>query len=221
MKKSKSSARWQQAHQEDEYVKRARREGYRSRASYKLIEMDDKYGLIKPGMCVIDLGAAPGGWSQVAASRVGPGGRVIAMDVLAMEPLPGVDFIQGDLTGDEVLERVLEKAGKSGIDLVISDMAPNLSGIRDIDQPRATLLVELAVELADRALREGGSLVAKCFEGEGINEIRASFRQRFEKVVNVKPRASRGKSREIYLIGRGHINAPANNRDEYSSENRG
>jgi len=208
MKKSKSSARWQQAHQEDEYVKRARREGYRSRASYKLIEMDDKYGLIKPGMCVIDLGAAPGGWSQVAASRVGPGGRVIAMDVLAMEPLPGVDFIQGDLTGDEVLERVLEKVGKPGIDLVISDMAPNLSGIRDIDQPRAALLVELTVELADRVLREGGNLVAKCFEGEGINEIRASFRQRFGKVVNAKPRASRGKSREIYLIGRGHINDP-------------
>ena len=202
MSKSKSSHEWHKAHERDEFVRRARAEGYRSRASYKLLEMADKHGLIKPGMTVVDLGAAPGGWSQVAAARVGKQGRVIAVDVLPMDPVPGVTFIQGDFLEDSTLQRLLDEIGTSEVDLVISDMAPNLSGMKAIDQPRATLLVELAIELVERVLRKKGAFVAKCFEGEGIDEIRTMVRERFDKVLNFKPTSSRDKSREIYIIGR-------------------
>ena len=205
MSKSKSSSRWQSEHERDEFVRRARVDGYRSRASYKLIEMADKYSLLAPGMTVVDLGAAPGGWSQVAARRVGRSGKVLALDLLPMDPIDGVTFIQGDFVEDETLQRLVEAIGPDTVDLVLSDMAPNLSGMKAIDQPRATLLVELAIELAEQFLRKGGCLAMKCFEGEGIGEIRTAMRQRFDKVVNFKPKASRNKSREIYIIGLAHV----------------
>jgi len=208
MKRSKTSARWLREHEEDEFVKRARKEGYRSRSSYKLIEIDEKYRLLRPGMCVVDLGAAPGGWSQVAGKRVGASGRVIAVDVLPMDPLENVQFLQGDFTEEALFERLLALTAVRPVDLVISDMAPNLSGVKDIDQPRVAYLVELAVDLVDKVLCQDGNLVAKCFEGEGINEIRAALKDRFTKVANFKPRASRGRSREIYVVGSGYKRSP-------------
>lgn len=208
MKRSKSSQRWLKDHESDAWVKRARAEGMRSRASYKLIEIDDKFGLIKPGMTVIDLGAAPGGWSQVAAQRVGAKGRVIALDILPMEPIGEVTIIEGDFTAEHVLKQLLDEIGSSSVDLVISDMAPNLSGMKAIDQPRATYLVELAIELADLVLCRGGALVSKCFEGEGIEEIRRAYRERFGRVSNFKPKSSRDKSREIYVVGFEHKHEP-------------
>ncbi|HIG41198.1 MAG: RlmE family RNA methyltransferase [bacterium] len=204
MKKSKSSHKWLQAHEDDEFVKRAREEGYRSRASYKLLEINEKFQLLKPGLCVVDLGAAPGGWSQVAVKSVGSNGKVIALDILEMQPIDSVTFIQGDFTEDEPFEQLLSETAGRPIDLVISDMAPNLSGMKEIDQPRSAYLVALAIQLCDQVLCKNGNLVSKCFEGEGINEIRQAFRDRFQRVINFKPRASRGKSREIYVIGIGH-----------------
>lgn len=204
MSKSRSSHEWHKTQERDEFVRRARAEGFRSRASYKLIEIADKYRLFRPGMTVVDLGAAPGGWSQVAATRVGAKGSVIAVDLLEMKPINGVTFIQGDVLADATLDRLLAATGSCAVDLVLSDMAPNMSGMKAIDQPRATLLVELAVELAQRVLRSEGALVAKCFEGEGIGEIRALMRQKFTKVMNFKPKSSRDKSREIYVIGCGY-----------------
>lgn len=209
MKRSKSSRKWLKEHEEDEYVRRARSEGYRSRSSFKLIEMDDKHHFLRAGMVVVDLGAAPGGWSQVASRRTAPGGRVIALDQLAMAPIDGVTVLEGDFTEDEVLTRLLDEIGSSGVDLVISDMAPNLSGMKAIDQPRAAYLAELAVDLADQVLKQGGALVVKCFEGEGIHDIRRAFKRRFRRVINFKPKASRDRSREIYLIGCGHIADPS------------
>jgi 23S rRNA (uridine2552-2'-O)-methyltransferase len=203
MKRSKSSSRWLADHEDDEFVKRARAEGYRSRAGYKLLEIDDKFHILKTGNRVVDLGAAPGAWSQVAKQRVGRKGEVIALDLLEMAPIDGVTFIQGDFTENETLSALLALAGDCSIDLVISDMAPNLSGMKDIDQPRSIYLVELAYELATRILHINGSLLVKCFEGEGIDAVRQLFRGGFMQVSNIKPRASRGKSREIYILGRG------------------
>ncbi len=203
MKRSGSSSRWLADHEDDEYVRKARRQGYRSRASYKLLEMDDRYRLLKKGICVVDLGAAPGGWSQVAAARVGENGKVIAVDRIDMPGIAGVRFIHGDFESEQTLQTLLQEMGDGGADLVISDMAPNLIGVSAIDQPRSALLAELALELADRILRRNGNLVVKCFEGEGIGTIRASFRERFERVNNCKPKASRQKSREVYVIGQG------------------
>ena len=203
MKRSKSSSQWLADHEDDEFVKRARIEGYRSRASYKLLEIDDKYKILKSGHRVVDLGSAPGGWSQVAIKRVGHKGQVVALDLLEMPPVEGVTFIQGDFTEDEPVQAILALTGESGIDLVISDMAPNLSGIRDIDQPKAMYLVELAHELATRVLVRKGSLLVKCFEGEGVESIRSLFSDSFTQVINVKPKASRGRSREIYILARG------------------
>ncbi len=209
MKKPKTSKDWLKEHEADEFVLRARREGYRSRAVYKLTEIDEKYRLLAPGKLVVDLGAAPGGWSQVAAAAVGSKGKVIAVDILPMEPIPGVEFILGDFTRDEVLSEVLQALGDQAADLVISDMAPNLSGMKDVDQPRATYLVELALDLADQVLAQGGTFVAKCFEGEGINELRAGLKDRFRRTYNVKPKASRERSREIFLVGSGYNGRPA------------
>jgi 23S rRNA (uridine2552-2'-O)-methyltransferase len=203
MKKSKSSAQWVQDHEKDEYVQRARREGYRSRASYKLLEIDDKHRLIKPGGTIVDLGAAPGGWTQIAVKRSAPGGFVIGIDLLEMEPMEGALILQGDFTDDSVLEQLQEMLGGQAVDLVFSDMAPNLSGMKDIDQPGAMYLVELAVDFACSVLKPGGALLTKCFEGEGIAELRESIRMNFKQLSNVKPKASRGKSREIYLLARG------------------
>ncbi len=204
MKRSKSSSRWLADHEDDEFVKRARAEGYRSRASYKLIEIDDKFHILKAGNRVVDLGAAPGSWSQVARKRVGQKGEVIALDLLDMPVIEGVTFIQGDFSENKPLQALLALAGDSAIDLVISDMAPNLSGMKDIDQPRSIYLVELAYELATRVLVKNGGLLVKCFEGEGIDAVRLLFRGGFTQVSNLKPRASRGRSREIYILGRGY-----------------
>ena len=203
MKKSKSSSRWLQDHENDEFVRQARREGFRSRAVYKLIEIDDRYNLLKPGMNVVDLGAAPGGWSQVAASRAS-GGTVLALDLLEMAPLPGVTVIQGDFTEDAVFEQILAAIGDEPVDLVVSDMAPNLSGVKDIDQPRAMYLLELALDFACSVLKPGGGLLMKGFEGEGIEAVRTLIRSNFKQLRNTKPKASRGKSREIYLLGTGY-----------------
>ena len=203
MKKSKSSAKWLADHESDEFVKRARKEGYRSRAVYKLLEIDQKYQLLKEGLTIVDLGAAPGGWSQIAAQRTGPTGFVVGLDILPIEPLPGVQFIQADFTEDSAVSGLREILGERKVDLVISDMAPNLSGMKEIDQPRAMYLVELALEFSIEMLRPGGSLLTKCFEGADIDTFRSNIRSNFKQLSNVKPRASRGRSREVYLLGRG------------------
>lgn len=185
-------------------MKMARAEGYRSRASYKLLEMNERLGLFKPGQVIVDLGAAPGGWSQVAEKCTRPRGRVVALDILAMEAIPGVEFIHGDFTSDVVCAGLEETLQSSAVDLVISDMAPNLSGMKHIDLPKAAFLVELALEFADKVLSKGGIVVTKAFEGEGIDDLRNLIRSRYAKLVNIKPKASRGRSRELYLVGIGH-----------------
>jgi 23S rRNA (uridine2552-2'-O)-methyltransferase len=210
MKKSKTSNQWVRHHEDDEYVKRARAEGYRSRASYKLLEIDARFNMLKPGVTVVDLGAAPGGWCQVIRNKVGPQGRVIGIDLLPMAPIPDVTFIQGDFTADEPFAELLGLLEGQPVDLVFSDMAPNLSGVKNIDQPRSAHLVELAIDFADRVLKQGGGLVCKCFEGDGIEEIRQQYRARYGAVVNFKPKASRDKSRELYLVGQKYIGQPKN-----------
>jgi 23S rRNA (uridine2552-2'-O)-methyltransferase len=202
-KKRSSSKAWLKEHRDDPYVQRARREGYRSRACYKLLELQDKDRLIRPGMTVVDLGSAPGGWSQVAVQEVGHKGRVIASDILPMDNLDGVEFIEGDFTEDEVFERLLAATSDQPVDLVISDMAPNLSGVNAVDQPRSIYLVELALDLARRILAENGSFVAKVFHGEGFDELFRDVRGSFDKVLTRKPQASRPRSREVYLVARG------------------
>jgi len=201
-KKSKSSAQWLNDHEKDEYVLRARREGYRSRASYKLLEIDEKFGLLRPGAVVVDLGAAPGGWTQIAVNKSGPKGFVVGLDLLNIEPLDGAMFIEGDFTEEKVLAELMAVLQDRPVDLVISDMAPNLSGMREIDQPLAMYLTELALEFACSTLRPGGALVMKCFEGSGIVNIREGIRNNFNQLNNFKPKASRGKSREMYVLGR-------------------
>ena len=201
-KKSKSSAQWLRDHESDEYVLRARREGYRSRASYKLLEIDEKFSLLRPGAVVVDLGAAPGGWTQVAVSKCGTKGFVVGVDLLDIEPLEGATLIKGDFTEDKVLAELLEVLQDRPVDLVISDMAPNLSGMKEIDQPLAIYLTELALEFACSTLRPGGALMMKCFEGSGLDGVRQVMRNNFKQLNNFKPKASRGKSREIYVLGR-------------------
>ncbi|SFH61548.1 23S rRNA (uridine(2552)-2'-O)-methyltransferase RlmE [Modicisalibacter xianhensis] len=200
---SKSSAGWLKEHFDDQYVQRSWQDGYRSRASYKLLEIDAKDKLFKPGMTVIDLGAAPGGWSQIAADKVGPSGVVIASDILEMDALAGVDFIQGDFTEDAVLNAILGALGERPVDLIISDMAPNMSGMAAIDQPQAMYLVELALDLARQTLRPGGHFLAKVFQGEGFDEFLKELRGSFTRVVTRKPEASRARSREVYLLAEG------------------
>lgn len=202
-KSGSSSKSWLREHFDDPYVKRAQTEGYRSRACYKLLELQEKDRLIRPGMTVVDLGAAPGGWSQVAAALVGHRGRVVASDILPMDSLAGVEFIQGDFTEDAVLAAILAALGDAPVDLVISDMAPNMSGLNAVDQPRSMLLVELALEFAGRVLRPGGDFVTKVFQGEGFEALLRDIRPRFERVVSRKPAASRPRSRELYLVARG------------------
>ncbi|MGB0664439.1 MAG: 23S rRNA (uridine(2552)-2'-O)-methyltransferase RlmE [Pontibacterium sp.] len=202
-KLSKSSGRWMKEHMDDQYVKRSKEDGYRSRASYKLIALSEKDALIKPGMTVVDLGAAPGGWSQIAMQLVGDHGRVVASDILPMDPLAGVDFVQGDFTEEEVLNEILQVLGDSPVDLVISDMAPNMSGMQAIDQPAAMYLVELALDMARQVLKPKGNFVAKVFQGEGFDAYVKDLRSSFDKVVTRKPDASRARSREVYLVGKG------------------
>ena len=201
-KKRSSSKAWMKEHRDDLYVQRAQREGYRSRACYKLLELQDRDKLIRPGMTVLDLGSAPGGWSQVAVEQVGHHGRVIASDILPMDSLAGVEFIGGDFTEDEVFERILAAIDGVSVNLVISDMAPNMSGVNAVDQPQSIYLVELALDMARRVLAPGGTFVAKVFQGEGFEQVVRETKEAFEKVLTRKPRASRPRSREVYLVAR-------------------
>jgi len=203
VQRSKSSANWLREHFNDPFVKQAQKDGYRSRASYKLLEIQEKDRLIRPGMSVIDLGAAPGGWSQVTSRLIGGQGRLIASDILEMDSIPDVTFIQGDFTQDEVLQRILEAVGDSHVDLVISDMAPNMSGTPAVDMPRAMFLCELALDLATRVLKPGGDFLIKIFQGEGFDVYLKDVRSKFDKVQMRKPSSSRDRSREQYLLGRG------------------
>ena len=202
-KRSRSSAGWLKEHFDDPYVKEAQKLGYRSRASFKLLEMQEKNQLIKPGMTVVDLGAAPGGWSQVAVKLVGHKGRVVASDILPMDVIAGVDFVLGDFTEEAVLEEILACLGEQRADLVISDMAPNMSGMNAVDQPRTMYLVELAMELAAQVLKPGGSFLTKVFHGEGFDELLKLLRSQYSKVSTRKPQASRARSRETYLLAQG------------------
>jgi 23S rRNA (uridine2552-2'-O)-methyltransferase len=195
--------RWLQEHRSDVFVKRAAQAGYRSRAAYKLAEIDDRDSIFAPGQVVVDLGAAPGGWSQVAAARTGPGGRVVAMDLLAMEPLPGVEFIPGDFHQAETLARLEAVLAGRPVDLVLSDMAPNISGIRAGDQARAMALAELALDFADTHLVAGGTLLVKVFQGADYPAFLAAMKRRCRSTKVRKPEASRRKSAEHYLLGRG------------------
>lgn len=190
-------------HFDDRYVQQSWKDGYRSRASYKLLELDERDKLLRPGMAVIDLGAAPGGWSQVAAEKVGTEGVVIASDILEMDALAGVSFIQGDFTEEQVLAAILGELGERRVDLVLSDMAPNMSGMAAIDQPQSMYLVELALDLAKQTLSPGGHFLAKVFQGEGFDDYLRDLRGSFRKVVTRKPEASRARSREVYLLAQG------------------
>ena len=201
--RSKSSARWLDEHVNDPYVKQAQIDGYRSRASYKLLAINDKDKLIRPGMLVMDLGSAPGGWSQVASRLVAPKGRVIASDILPMDAMADVEFIQGDFTEQEVFERIMAAVDGAPVDVVISDMAPNLSGIASADQAASIYLVELALDMACQVLKPKGSFVAKVFQGEGYEAFVRQVREHFDSLVVRKPQASRARSREVYLVGKG------------------
>ena len=203
MARSKTSAKWLQEHVNDPYVKQAQVDGYRSRASYKLIEINKKDKLIKPGMLAIDLGSAPGGWSQIMAPWVGSKGKVIASDILPMDTLNDVDFIQGDFTEDEVFEQIMSAIDDRPVDVVVSDMAPNLSGVNAADQYSSMYLVELALDMARKVLKPGGSFCAKVFQGVGYEEYLKDVRESFDKVLIRKPAASRPRSREVYLVGKG------------------
>jgi 23S rRNA (uridine2552-2'-O)-methyltransferase len=201
MKVSRTSKAWMQEHLNDEFVKRAQKEGYRARAAYKLIEIDDKDKLIKPGMTIVDLGSTPGSWSQVAVQRLKGNGKIIALDILDMTGIAGVEFIQGDFREEAVLKRLLTALNNKPVDLVIADMAPNISGVKDVDQAGAAYLTELALEFSSEWLKPGGNFLVKVFIGSGFDEIVKIMRQRFEKVVTRKPKASRDRSSEVYLLG--------------------
>lgn len=206
--RSKTSKRWMQEHVTDPFVRQAQREGYRSRAAYKLQELARNDRLIRPGMLVVDLGAAPGGWAQVAAELAGPKGRVLAVDILEMSPIPGVEFIQGDFREEQTLHRLEAALAGAKADLVLSDLAPNISGIAVADQARAEHLAELALAFALKWLKPGGNLLVKAFHGEAYNAVRQRMREHFRQVVTRKPQASRSRSAETYLLGRELI-APA------------
>lgn len=203
MARSKTSDRWLKEHFDDVWVKKSREDGYRSRASYKLIELDNKDRLFRPGQTVVDLGAAPGGWSQVAIERVGDNGSVVASDILEMSPIAGVAFVQGDFTEQSVLDELLDLLGDRRADVVISDMAPNMSGMAAVDIPNAMGLVELALDMAQQVLKPGGVFVAKVFQGEGFDALLAEMRKSFSTVVSRKPDSSRARSREIYQVCKG------------------
>jgi len=204
MARSKTSLGWLKRHVNDPYVKQAQKDGYRSRASYKLLEIQEKYKLIRPGMNVVDLGAAPGGWSQVTSRLIGGQGRLIASDILEMDSIPDVTFIHGDFTEDAVLAQILEAVGNSQVDLVISDMAPNMSGTPEVDMPKAMFLCELALDLAERILKPGGNFVIKIFQGEGFDVYLKDARKKFDKIQMIKPDSSRGSSREQYMLAWGY-----------------
>ncbi|MCG7901853.1 MAG: 23S rRNA (uridine(2552)-2'-O)-methyltransferase RlmE [Candidatus Thiodiazotropha lotti] len=200
MKRSKSSRKWLDRHFNDTYVKQAQKAGYRSRAAFKLLEIQEKDRLIKPGMKVVDLGASPGGWSQIARDLVGDKGQVFALDILPMDPIAGVEFIQGDFRETEPLDSLRNLLDGAAIDLVISDMAPNVTGMASVDQPRSIYLCELALDFARETLKPGGGFVVKVFQGEGFDDYLREVRSSFTRVASRKPDSSRAKSREIYLV---------------------
>jgi 23S rRNA (uridine2552-2'-O)-methyltransferase len=204
MARSKSSKRWLAEHFDDPYVKMAQQKGLRSRSAFKLQELQEKYHLIKPGMTVVDLGAAPGGWCQVAQPLAGPAGKVFALDILEMEPLPGVEFILGDFTEEDALLQLEQALGEKRVDLVMSDMAPNMSGMAAVDQARAMYLAELALEFVKSHLKPGGDFVVKLFQGADFDAFVRQVRTLFRKVQVIKPKASRPRSKEVYLLARGH-----------------
>jgi 23S rRNA (uridine2552-2'-O)-methyltransferase len=202
-KRTRSSHAWLKEHFTDPYVQRAKAEGWRSRAVYKLEQMDRKERLLNPGQVVLDLGAAPGGWSQYAVKRIGRNGRVVATDILPMDAIPGVEFVQGDFREDAVLAQLTALVGEQGVDLLLSDIAPNLSGVDGIDQPRSLYLVELALDMAQRVLKPGGSALIKTFQGAGFHELVVATRKHYQKVKLLKPDASRARSPELYLLAHG------------------
>ena len=204
MARSKSSKQWLDEHFEDKYVKLSRQDGYRSRAVYKLMELQKKHGVIKKGMKIVDLGAAPGGWSQYCAEIVGDAGRVVASDILAIDPLAHVEFVQGDFREEAVLEQILQQLDSTKTDLVISDMAPNLSGVASIDQPKSIYLCELALDMANQILVPNGSFIAKVFQGQGSDAFIREVRKVFKTVKITKPKASRPRSREVYVLAQGY-----------------
>jgi len=203
MKRSRTSKAWMQEHLSDPFVKRANQEGYRSRAAYKLMELDDRDHLIRPGMTVVDLGAAPGSWSQVVVERLKGQGRVIGLDLLEVHPMPLFEFIRGDFTEDDVLAQLELLLDSKPVDLVICDMAPNMSGVSVTDQARAMYLVELALDFSRHWLKPGGNFLVKVFIGSGFDDLVRSLRTEFDKVVTRKPKASRDRSSETYLLGLG------------------
>lgn len=203
MKRSKSSSRWLNEHVNDPYVKQAQKDGYRSRAAYKLLELNEKDKLIRPGMLLMDLGSAPGGWSQVAGRLVGHQGRVLASDILPMDSLENVDFIQGDFSDDKVFQQILDKLDGRQPDLIISDMAPNISGVAAADQASSMYLADLVLDMVRQVLKPNGNFAIKIFQGEGSDEYLKDVRSSFEKVVVRKPDASRSRSREVYYVAKG------------------
>ena len=203
MARSKSSGNWLQEHVNDPYVKQAQKDGYRSRASYKLLQLNERDRLIRPGMLIIDLGSAPGGWSQVAAQLVGGKGKVVATDILPMDPVKNVDFIQGDFTEEAVLEQIVALLEGRKPDLILCDIAPNITGIDVADQASSMYLVELALELARRTLKRQGDFVTKVFQGSGSEAYLKELRVSFEKLMIRKPAASRARSREVYAVAKG------------------
>ncbi len=206
MARSKSSNRWLEEHVNDPYVKQAQIDGYRARAAYKLLELNEKDKLIRSGSLVVDLGSAPGSWSQIAGRLVGVKGRVVASDILPMDSLENVDFIQGDFTEEAVFNQIMDLLGDRKADVVISDMAPNISGVDVADQAASMYLVELALDMARQVLKPKGDFVAKVFQGDGFDDYVKDARTSFEKVVIRKPNASRPRSREVYVVGKGFKN---------------
>jgi 23S rRNA (uridine2552-2'-O)-methyltransferase len=219
MKLSKSSRRWLQEHFDDEYVKRAQSEGYRSRAVYKLKEVDEKEHLIRPGMTVVDLGAAPGGWTQYAQERLKNKGVLVALDLLPMEPIPGVHMLLGDFREECVLTQLLAVIPEQGVDLIISDMAPNMSGTPEVDMPRSMFLAELVFDLTEQVLKPGGNVFMKLFHGEGFDNLVKQARSQFNKVVIRKPQASRQRSRETYLLAKGYRGVATDDKMRENSQN--
>jgi 23S rRNA (uridine2552-2'-O)-methyltransferase len=203
MARTKSSNEWLRRHVNDPYVKKAQLDGFRSRSAYKLVELNEKDRLIRPGMFLLDLGSAPGGWSQVAAKLVGAKGRVLATDILPMDPIKGVDFVQGDFTDEAVVAQLIEKLGGEKFDLIISDIAPNITGIDSADQASSMYFLELALDTVRKTLKPGAPFVAKMFQGSGSDQYIKELRGSFEKVLIRKPDASRKESREVYVVAKG------------------
>jgi len=206
MKKHQSKKQWLDEHVNDEYVKRAKKDGYRARAAYKLLELNERDQILSPGMTVVDLGAAPGSWSQIAVKIVGKKGRVVGLDLLPIEPLNHVQFLQGDFREEEIYETLMTLLKGEKVAVVISDMAPNISGLGTVDLPRSIYLAELVHDFAQKVLKKGGCILVKLFQGAGFDEYVSAVRRDFEKVYIRKPRASRPRSREVYVLAKGYLN---------------